>query len=173
MIRNKTKISISLDRNSLMNAAYELEAHRKGVKEKADHLTNRLALIGLRIADAVYNSAFTEYDGKNDVIVKVEKTEKGYKVIASGQAVLFLEFGSGATLGYGHPYASGYGMGPSTWSLGPQGKGHWDNPNGWWFTNEEGESVHTMGNAPAKAMFQAEQEIIRSIKTIVEEVFGR
>lgn len=171
MIRSKTKITISLDRESLLNAANELEAYKKSLREKTDLAAKRLANIGLRIADAVYK--VSQYDGEKDVSVKVEKTEKGYKVVASGSVVLFLEFGTGVTSGYGHPQASDFGMGPSTWSLGPQGKGRWDNPNGWFYINREtGEFGHSFGNPPAKAMFQAEQEIVRSIKKVVEEVFG-
>lgn len=173
MNRRKTKIKIEIDRASLTDAIFDLEKHRLKVQRDIDFIAKNLALLGLRVADAVYGSSFTQYDGPNDTKVTVEKTEKGYKVVAKGTAVLFLEFGSGAMFGYGHPYAQEYNMGPSTWSLGPDGMGHWDNPNGWLFVNREtGEIQHSFGNAPTKAMFQAEQEIIRNIKRAVEEVIG-
>lgn len=156
-----------------MKAIDDLEEHRKKVQHDIDLIAQNLAYLGLRIANAVYTSAFTEYDGERDVKVTVEKTKRGYKVVAKGTAVLFLEFGSGALRGYGHPYASEYNMGPSTWSLGDKGKGLWDNHNGWVFLNTEtGEFEISHGNPPTKAMFQAEQEIIRNIKRAVEEVIG-
>ena len=56
-------------------------------------------------------------------------------------------------------------MGPGTY---PDGKGHWDDPNGWWF----GDGEHTFGNPPAQAMYDAKQEIINAIEQVANEVFN-
>ena len=78
----------------------------------------------------------------------------------------FIEFGSGAKYGYGHPQAGKLGVGPGTY---PDGKGNWDNPKGWWYGNSE----HTFGNPPAMAMYGAVQAITEQVTMIAKEVFSK
>ena len=91
-------------------------------------------------------------------------------IYASGTAVAFIEFGSGAAMGYGHPMAGEHGLGPGTWSTDESlgGKGHWDDPNGWYY--KHGEKSH--GNPPAMAMYDAVQAMTAEITTIAKGVFG-
>jgi hypothetical protein len=104
------------------------------------------------------------YTGSNDINVRVDDTGSVAVIYAEGEAVAFIEFGAGITYGYGHPQAGEFGMGPGTY---PDGKGHWDNPKGWWF----GSSQHTYGNPPAMAMYNAVQEIAQNVTEIAREVF--
>ena len=90
--------------------------------------------------------------------------ENGYTVRASGEDVLFIEFGAGARYGYGHPEAAENGMGPGTYP----GKGHWDDPNGWTIPNGQ----HTYGNRPGMPMYNAVKTIEQQIEQIVREVFA-
>jgi len=98
----------------------------------------------------------------------VDSTGSVAVIYAEGEAVAFIEFGSGARDGYGHPKAGELGFGPSTWSLSEEGKGHWDNPDGWYY--EHGKKSH--GNPPAMAMYDAVQAMTAEITTIAREVFG-
>jgi hypothetical protein len=85
-------------------------------------------------------------------------------IYAEGESVAFIEFGSGDKYGHGHPQAGELGMGPGTY---PEGKGHWDDPRGWWY----GHGKHTYGNPPAMAMYQAVQAMTEQITMIAREVF--
>lgn len=155
--------------SDLKLVANEIRRYMTNCIEKADKLTKRLADIGLEVMSMKLLSA--EYDGTNDTQISVEKIENGYKVVATGQAVLFIEFGAGATKGEGHPWNDEFGMGPSTWSLSEMGKGHWDSPYGWFFRDESGVVHHSYGNPPAQAMVTAQDNILNSVKIIAQEVF--
>lgn len=146
-----------------VNAAKEkLRAYYRKIDRKAKEICERLAKIGEAKATAGFSKAI--YDGKNDVVVTVRQTgETQYVVEASGESVLFIEFGSGATHGYGHPDPQGYG--PGTY---PSDKGHWNDPNGWYYAHGK----KSFGNPPAAAMYHAEQDIRDSIEKVVKEVFG-
>ena len=157
------KIVFSIGEESINQAIKQIEEYKAEMQRKADKLTSILADAGLEEARTIFATA--KYDGTNDVEVEKTKIKNGYVVTASGKAVCFIEFGSGV-IGYGHPEADEFGMGPSTWSLSDQGKGHWDNPP-WYFAHGQKSS----GNPPAMAMWKAEQEIKRKIKSAVKEVF--
>lgn len=134
---------------------------------RADKIAMRLAEKGEAMARAGFETAL--YDGENDTAVSVEKTSEGYAITASGESVLFIEFGSGVTEGYGHPQADEMDFGPGTWSDGPEGKGHWNDPGGW---HIPGTGKHTYGNPPAMAMYNTAKEVRRSIPRVVSEVFS-
>ncbi|MBQ3989517.1 MAG: hypothetical protein II630_01635 [Bacteroidales bacterium] len=147
-------------------AIKQLQDYQKRLEEKTEEVVKRLAEIGATRAQADFSNA--QYDGNKDFQITVEKSDNGYVVRASGESVLFVEFGTGVTYGYGHPKADEFGMGPGTY---PNGKGHWDDPNGWYLPKSAG-GGHTMGNAPALPMYNAEQEIKANIERIVKEVFS-
>ena len=141
------------DRAEIRNAINQLKRIRnEGLSANA---CLDVAQYGAEIAQTVFASAI--YDGQNDVRVTAKPTESGAEVRASGNATLFIEYGSGAAFGYGHPRPGQYG--PGTWSRGPLGKGHWDNPNGWYY----GHGVKSRGNPPAAAMYHAEREMLNYI----------
>lgn len=147
----------------------DVQKRRAELESKMRSLCERLAAIGATKASLDYAGAF--YDGNGAVNVSVEPTEKGFKVQANGPSVLFIEFGSGAKYGGGHPEAGEFGYGPGTWSDGPNGNGHWDNPNGWWLPKSAG-GGKSWGNPPAAAMYNARKEIEHQIRNAVKEVFG-
>jgi len=153
-------IRVSLNRKSLEDAAQQLETAIEELHQKEQEICVRLAERGAFRAQMDYASVPLEW---NDVVVTTEETDHGAKIIASGEVVLFLEFGAGVRLGYGHPDPHGYG--PGTFP----GKGHWDDPKGWWIPKEHG-GGHTYGNAPAMGMYNAAQEIRARAKTEAEEV---
>ena len=148
------------DYASVSRATRRLDEYYADLIEKANTVCERLATIGAVRASLDFSRAI--YNGTNDVAVTVEPIDNGYAIHATGNAVLFIEFGSGASYGYGHPEPEGYG--PGTYP----GKGHWDDPNGWWYGNHE----HSYGNPPAQAMYNAKRDIQAEVQRIADEVFN-
>ena len=158
------KVDVNIfDYASVSRATRKLDDYYSDLSKKADELCRRLAELGATRATIDYSGAY--YDGTNDVKVAVEPIAHGYRVRASGNAVLFIEFGSG-TIGFGHPDPGPYG--PGTWSDGPNGKGHWADPNGWYYAHGQ----KSMGNSPAAAMYHASREVQDAVQRIANEVFN-
>lgn len=160
------KVSITLSDRDIDRLLREVEDWKNWQKQKTDELLEKLAILGASTASIRFSRAI--YTGLKDVTVTVEPIGNGWLVKAEGQSVLFLEFGSGITYGEGHPEAAEYGMGPGTY---PQGKGHWDDPKGWYLPKDKG-GGHTYGNPPAMAMYEARTAIEQELTRIVKEVFG-
>ena len=153
------------DAASIEEAVERVKRYEKWVKEKETLLRQRLAMIGASVASIEFSRAI--YNGTNDVSVRVSDDGKTATIYAEGAALLFIEFGSGSKHGYGHPEAEEFGYGPGTYSDGSEGKGHWDDPNGWWY----GKNQHSFGNPPAMAMFRAREAIVEEYTRIAREVF--
>ena len=153
------------NQESISEAIKELDRYKRWVQEKEKLLRERLAQLGVSIADIEFKQAV--YDGTNDVSVHFEDNGNKATIFAEGAAVLFIEFGSGDRYGHGHPDAGKFGYGPGTWSDGPNGKGHWDDPNGWYFKHGK----RSFGNPPAMAMLHARDAIVEQITAIAREVF--
>ncbi len=162
---SRKKIVVPLSESGIQKIQDELMVYRKWQEEKARELAERLAALGATVASIRFSRAV--YIGKKDVEVTVEALPNGYKVKADGESVLFIEFGSGVTYGYGHPEAGEFGMGPGTY---PDGKGHWDDPKGWYLPKSAG-GGHTFGNPPAMPMYEARKAIEQELPRIVKEVF--
>lgn len=163
---SRKKIVVPLSESGIQKIQDELVVYRKWQEEKARELAERLASLGATVASIRFSRAV--YTGQKDVDVSVEELPNGYKVKADGESVLFIEFGSGVTYGYGHPEAGEFGMGPGTY---PDGKGHWDDPKGWYLPKSAG-GGHTFGNPPAMPMYEARKAIEQELPRIVKEVFG-
>ena len=151
---------------TLEDAVNELRRYAEWVERKETELIIRLAERGKVVASVKFAGA--KYDGTNDVSVRVDSTGSVAVIYAEGEAVAFIEFGSGAAEGYGHPQAGELGFGPGTWSDSESGKGHWTDPDGWYYTHGK----KSRGNPPAMAMYDAVQTMTAEITTIAREVFG-
>ena len=149
----------------LDGAIYKLDAYSLDLQEKGKQICERLASLGALHASLGFSRAL--YEGIGSADITAEPTDNGYAILASGTAVLFLEFGAGVTMGYGHPQAAEFGYGPGTYP----GKGRWDNPKGWWFTGAQG-SQHSYGNPPNMAMYNAAKEIEREVERVAREVLA-
>lgn len=158
-------IKVELTNDSIKAAMKELRRYKKWVTEKEAELRSRLAMLGASVASIQFARAI--YNGSNDISVRVDSTGSVAVIYAEGAALLFIEFGSGAKYGAGHPLAGEFGYGPGTYSTGPDGKGHWDNPKGWWY----GSGQHSYGNPPAMGMYNAVKEITENVTRIATEVF--
>ncbi len=158
----KTILIDELSVKNINKAIKEVQRYRNWIVEKEAELRNRLAEVGANVASVQFAGAV--YDGTNDVSVRVDNTGSVAVIYAEGKAVAFIEFGSGDKYGHGHPLAGEHGMGPGTY---PEGKGHWDDPKGWYYKHGE----RSYGNPPAMAMYQAVQAMTEQITSIAREVF--
>ena len=176
------KIRMRLDADDIDRAIREIERYRDSLKEKANRLCKTLAERGYEVAGMI----LTDHIFSGDTIASLHVEERGenkYALCTDSDAILFLEFGAGLN-GGGHPLAGKFGMGPGTWSEGPEGKGHWADPGGWWYktddprltvyTNEKtGQSYgHSRGNPPYMPMYNASQDLRRELIEIAREVFA-
>ena len=155
------------DPASVDSAVSEIQEHLRGysdkIQRKTRELAERLADIGAFNAHITYANAY--YDGHRDVNVTVEQRgENTFAIVASGQTVLFIEFGAGVTYGYGHPNPMEYG--PGTYP----GNGHWNDPEGWYIPGPG--HIHTYGNPPSMAMYRTGQDLRRDLEQIAREVFS-
>ena len=141
----------------------EIADYLDDLEEKANRICERLASIGAVTASLGF--ARVPYNGPKDVAFSVEPLQDGYAIHARGNAVLFLEFGAGAKHGYGHPEPEGYG--PGTYP----GKGHWDDPRGWWIPKDKG-GGHTYGNPPTMAMYETAKALRERVLDVAREVFN-
>lgn len=171
------KIRVSLNPTSIDGAIKQIEDYKRKLQEKADKMVSELAEIGLDVARIGFYKA--QYDGDNDVLVEVENRGNATRaVVATGQAVLFIEFGTGVFYPDNHPekpsgvlgrgqYGKGHGK-QTTWAYyGDPGT------NGKVITKPNGtEIVLTHGNPSNMAMYNAKDRMRQEIQRIAREVFA-
>jgi len=154
------------DKKSIAEAQKLVRQYKRDFLKKEKEFTRRLAEIGVSVASAGFATA--DYDGVNDVTVRLEKRSNGYAVVACGQSVGFIEFGTGVK----YPEWSGTDTGYKPPAHGTYGKGQGKNPHGWWFKGSDGAAArHTYGNQPAEAMLTARNEMIEKVQQIAREVW--
>ncbi|WP_407453563.1 hypothetical protein [Methanobrevibacter sp.] len=157
------------DRKSILKVNKYIQEKKATFKAKETELLSRLAFMGATRVSIRFSQAI--YGDDHDVVVSTLLYDNQAVIKAQGEDVCFIEFGSGIKYGYGHPKASEFGFGPSTWSEGPMGSGYWDNQKGWWYKGKDGKGHHSYGNPPAMAMYKTKVELAEEINTIAREVF--
>ena len=158
------KIEVRL--GEVHKAIKQLDEYKHSLEYKMELIVERLASIGVTEAFIGFDRAIKGIEKIN--VTSEWVTDKKMVIRASGKEVAFIEFGTGATYGYGHPQSEELGVGPGTY---PKSKGHWDDPKGWWYKNETG-SHHTYGNAPSMTMYNTARKLEQELETVVKEVFG-
>jgi hypothetical protein len=164
------------DKKSIDEAIKELQKIKQQIPIKEAELVRRVAELGLKVARAKFFSAL--YAGKNDVVCRVDQSGTTAYLIADGEAVGFIEFGTGVR----HPehpgfkdyvppkhgtYGKGLGANPGWWDYygDPGNKGHV-------ITTKSGKTkVRTSGNEPAMAMYEAINSMSEQIAQIAREVW--
>lgn len=160
-------IRVSLSETSIDAAIKELKDYKRWVQKKKRELIERLSSVGATQISISF--ARVPYVGKKKYDITVEQTGRNkYAIIVSGETAAILEFGAGITYGDGHPYNSEVGAGPGTY---PDGKGHWDDPDGWYLPKSEG-GMHTYGNPPSMGMYIAARKMREQLENIAREVFN-
>ena len=159
------KVPIRLSVAGVAQAIKEVEQYQKWLDQRTKVFLDRLADEGLKVAQANFKVA--KYDGDNDVRVSVEKRGKTARaVVAFGRAALFIEFGSGVIRPL-HPETP-EGLERGSWSDGPQGKHHWQDPEGWYYAHGK----KSKGNPANMAMYETVKELERRLEEIAREVFS-
>jgi hypothetical protein len=156
-----------LDKKSIAEAIKQLERYKKDFMAKETEFVRRLKEIGVSVATAGFATA--DYDGVNDVLVAETQNGSRAAVIAYGETVGFIEFGTGVR----NPEWDNSGMDYTPPKHGTYGKGRGKQPHGWYFKQHEGAAArHTYGNPPAEAMRTARDKMIESVIQIAREVWG-
>jgi hypothetical protein len=154
------------DKKSIDDAIKQIKQYEKEFAVKEKEFARRLAEIGVRVASSGFATA--DYDGVNDVVVTLVQTSSGAAVVASGETVGFIEFGTGVK----NPEWDNTDMEYTPPKHGTYGKGRGKNPNSWYFTMSPGaRAIHTYGNAPAEAMRTARDVMIEQAIQIAREVW--
>lgn len=159
-------ISMRLSTASIDAAIKEVKAYRDSLNQKAILLAQKLAEAGYQCAKIT----MSEHVFSGDTLASLHVEDYGggrMALVAGSEALLFFEFGAGIKMGGGHPLNDKLGMGPGTYP----GKGHWDDPDGWWYYDDYGVKHHTFGNQPHMPMYKASVEMRANIERIAREVF--
>lgn len=162
------KITIDIfNQQSLNNALIALEKICLNIESACNEITERLAKIGRQVVEAEYLSAMDEKPFE----VTIEQTNKGYMVIATGENVVFLEFGTGVlTEDYeGRESELPILIQPGSWSQ-TEGRGNFVvGSHEYWYHNRKKYS----GTIATKGFYFAKQEMKEQAKIIAKEVFHK
>ena len=154
------------DKKSINEAIKKLNQYEKEFAAKEEEFVRRLKELGVSVATTGF--ALAEYDGVNDVLIAETQLGSRAAVIAYGETVGFIEFGTG--IKFREYNATGLDFKPP--AHGTYGKGKGKNPHGWYFKQSEGAAArHTYGNPPAEAMLAARDAMIEQITQIAREVW--
>ena len=171
----KKVISFKLNTQEINRAIREVEQYKQELLRKEKLLLEKLAMIGVQEASVRFTTAL--YDGVNDVTVSLDSNGKGYSIVADGNAVAFIEFGTGVYHNTSEPYPNPRPEGIVGIGEYGQGKGK---RRAWFYKGEPGTNgevqkngvVKTRGNPANMPMWYASEEMRRSILQIAREVFG-
>ena len=161
------KITINpYDPKSIREAIRTLERYEKEFRAKETEFVRRLKEIGVSIAETGFSMA--DYDGINDVLIAETQNGPRAAIIAYGETVGFIEFGTGVKFREYDSSDTEFTPPPH----GSYGKGKGANPKGWFFTQSEGAAGrHTYGNVPAGAMLTARDVMVERVVQIAREVW--
>lgn len=118
------QITVTLNQNSINRAIKECDKFQKWLAKQVPKFLEEIAKLGLQIANVRFANA--QYDGDNDVKCTIEKRgENCVAIVATGNATLFIEFGTGITYPDNHPEKPSEiaGRGEYGYGLGKMQKG--------------------------------------------------
>ena len=158
---------------SIDAAIDRVNQYKKDFEGKLEEFTRRLAEIGVTLAEVGYATSYAtgvDYSEASSIVVSLQKNDNGYSVLAQGEAVGFLEFGTGRP--ERNPEWNSAGMEYTPPARGSYGKHQGLNEWGWWFNPHDGGAAqHTYGNPPTEAMRFARDEMIANVARIAREVW--
>lgn len=171
------KYEIGIDGSGIDELIRATDDYRKSLESKMQEFVERLAKYGVTVANAGFESAI--YDGTNDFGVSFEERgETTRAVVATGAAVLFVEFGTGIRYPDNHPDK------PAEVSArGTYGHGLGKLEGGWRYPAENGAGsngeadashpgyLHTYGNPANMPMYNARKAVEEDFEKIAREVF--
>lgn len=170
------KITIGLFGNGVGKALKDVQEYKRWIQKKTDELAKRLSEDGYSFAFQILADHI--YSGETVGSLRVEQVGPAHYIVrAESKALLFLEYGAGL-VGYGHPEPGNYG--PGTYP----GKGHWDDPNGWWFETDDPNLAirtskktgkmwgHSYGTKAYAPMYNSVKSLKEEIQQVAQEVFS-
>lgn len=173
----KHRFKIGIDGSGIDEFIKGIDEYKKWLERGAKRLVQNLIDEGYQIASVGFQSA--QYDGVNDSGVFVEdRGDMTKAVVAIGNVVLFIEFGTGVTYPDNHPEAAANGM-----IRGGYGQGKGKNQS-WTYYGEpgtngqvvrvgpKGQTVVTRGNPANKPMYEAMKHIKERFPQMVKEAFS-
>lgn len=168
-------IKIQLNARSINAAIKEIEAYRNKLGQIRENICRNLAQIGMQEASVRFASA--HYDGVNDSSVTIEPMINGYKIVASGNSIAFIEFGAGvhynAGSSYPLPKPSGIvGIGEYGKKQGKKDKWQYKgDPGTDGVVSQDGRVVTTHGNPAQMPMYHALTAMQDEVERTVREAF--
>lgn len=154
------------DKKSIDAAIKKVQQYEKDFRAKEIEFVRRLKEIGVSVAETGF--ALADYDGVNDVLIAESQNGTRAVVIAYGETVGFIEFGTGVKFREYDSSTTEY----TPPKHGTYGKGKGKNPHGWFYKQGDGAAArHTYGNPPAEAMLAARDEMIQRVAQIAREVW--
>ena len=177
------KIKVRLSDAGLRDAERQIRKHKTTLNKKAQEFARALAEKGLVVAKVRFENA--KYSGSNDVKCYIDQKNNTCIIIAEGEAVAFIEFGTGSThRGWGA--AGTVGALPLPDNIGEHGtygkgngkRDHWSyygdpgNDANTVMYKDKGTLVITSGNDAAMAMWGAVEEMASQVEATWREVWS-
>ena len=163
------KIKIHLSEQGIDRAVKELTRYKEWTERKTQDLVYRLALIGLKEASVRFSGAYYDFDDTRPDL-SLEPYGNGFKIVATGEDVCFIEFGTGIYYNGAEPYPSPPGRPPEIAGIGQYGDGKGLRTT-WGFYGSDGQVHITHGIPAAMPMYHAAREIEKELLHIAKEVF--
>ena len=169
-------VTLSSSLDDIDKLIKSVKAYKENFNRKVEILRERLTEYGAYVARIEFTNAF--YAGENDVEIEVKHEKNRSIILAKGEAVGFIEFGTGV-MNPDHPLKGELGI-PDHGTYG-QGKGK---NRAWAYygkqgtagrflkTTKKGDLFLTQGNPPASAMYIATREIRDKLPQMIKEVFS-
>lgn len=151
------------DRASINRAVNRLEKIKQRL-ENMDVYLQRLADIGVTVAQEAFIGAMTNPDFTEGVEVEAIPTDDGISIVASGNEVAFIEFGTGVFYNGSESYP---GTRPSgIVGIGEYGYGQGKNEK--WWTGDH----MTHGHYRSAGMYMAQRKMAEQAVEIIKEIFN-
>lgn len=177
MIMNKT-VHIDFNQKSISDLISKLEVIHSDMKNYPDKLAKEIAYDGLTHLDMLYAS--TPYQPNvGDIETRVRRTVNGYSIVASGQDVIYEEFGTG-DMGEqnSHPEKSEYNLndynsGRTIRNANEYSAQHGITSGKYWTYVRDGNLYYTQGIPAGKQVFNTRNYIIdEGIKKANDKLVG-
>lgn len=154
----------------------QINQMRRDIPKKVDEFLQKMSAIGAEKAQVRFSSA--KYSGENDVKVTWKESRDGrYAVVASGNATLFIEFGTGVHYPDDHPEKPAGIAGRGEYGKG-NGKreawGYYGSPGNIEpvYVNDDTGLIVTRGSPANRCMYESQKELEDEVERISREVFG-
>lgn len=156
-------ITLELSTQSCQKALKELQQYEKQIKPKLDEVCKRLAEIGAQEAQRFFDMA---ENGNGGTTVTTKKIENGWAIVAEGESVYFVEFGTGDAATTTHGFSVSVPVYSGSYS--EQHAQKYSTCGYWYYGGEK--LTETPIYAP---MYHADKKMREEAPRIMKEVFGR